>query len=161
MPTFDIACEANMVEVKNAADQINKEVTTRFDFKGSDARVELKEKELTIFADDDFKLSQIRDIMLAKFAKRGVDARFLDYGDAQKMGGDKMKQVVEIKHGVSSEAAKKIVKLVKDSKIKCQASIQGEVVRISGTKRDDLQEVIALIKKEVTDLPLTYTNFRD
>jgi cyclic-di-GMP-binding protein len=161
MPSFDIACEANMVEVKNATDQINKEVSTRFDFKGSDSRVELKEKEITAFADDDFKLSQIKDILLAKFAKRGVDIRFLDYGDAQKMGGDKMKQVIEIKHGVSSDTAKKIVKLIKDSKIKCQGSIQGEVVRVSGTKRDDLQGVIALIKKDITDTPLTFINFRD
>ena len=161
MPTFDIMCEANMVEVKNAVEQINKEVTTRFDFKGSDSRVELKEKEMTVFADDDFKLSQVRDILLAKFAKRGVDARFLDYGDPQKIGGDKMKQVIEVRHGVSSEAAKKIVKLIKDSKIKCQASIQGEVVRVSGTKRDDLQAVIALVKSDITDLPLKYDNFRD
>ena len=137
MPTFDIMCEANMVEVKNAVEQINKEVSTRFDFKGSDSRVELKEKEITAFADDDFKLGQVKDILLAKFAKRGVDARFLDYGDPQKIGGDKMKQVIEVRHGVSSEAAKKIVKLIKDSKIKCQASIQGEAVRVSGTKRDD------------------------
>jgi cyclic-di-GMP-binding protein len=161
MPSFDIACEADMVEVRNAIDQINKEVSNRFDFKGSDARLELKEKELTAFADDDFKLSQVRDVMLPKFAKRGVDIRFLDYGDPQKIGGDKMKQVITIRHGVSTEAAKKIVKLVKDSKIKCQASIQGEVVRITGTKRDDLQSVIALVKKDVTDLPLTFTNFRD
>jgi cyclic-di-GMP-binding protein len=163
MPSFDIACEADMVEVKNAVDQINKEVSNRFDFKGSDARVEFneKEKELSNYADDDFKLGQVRDVLLAKFAKRGVDVRFLDYGDPQKIGGDKMKQLIEIRHGVSSEAAKKIVKLVKDSKIKCQASIQGEVVRVTGTKRDDLQSVIALIKQAITDLPLTFTNFRE
>ena len=161
MPSFDVVCEANLVEVRNAIDQTNKEVTNRFDFKGSDARIELKEHELTAFADDDFKLTQVRDVMLAKFAKRAVDLRFLDYGDVQKIGGDKVKQVITVRHGVSSEHAKKIVKLVKDSKIKCQASIQGEAVRIAGAKRDDLQSVIALLKKEVADVPLAFNNFRD
>ena len=161
MPSFDVVCEANLVEVRNAIDQTNKEVTNRFDFKGSDARIELKEHELTAFADDDFKLTQVRDVLLAKFAKRAVDLRFLDYGDVQKIGGDKVKQVITVRHGVSSEHAKKIVKLVKDSKIKCQASIQGEAVRIAGAKRDDLQSVIALLKKEVADVPLAFNNFRD
>ncbi len=161
MPSFDFACEANMVEVKNAIDQINKEVSTRFDFKGSDARVEFKDKEMTAFADDDFKLSQIRDILLAKFAKRGVDIRFLEYGDPQKIGGDKVKQIITVRHGVSGDVAKKIVKLVKDSKLKCQASIQGDVVRITGAKRDDLQAVMALVRKDIADQPLTSTNFRD
>lgn len=161
MPSFDIVCEANMVEVKNAIDQVNKEVSTRFDFKGSDSRVEQKEQDLTLYADDDFKLTQVKDIMLAKFAKRGVDVRFLDYKDPQKIGGDKIKQVVNVRQGVSTEHAKKIVKLVKDSKIKCQASIQGEAVRVTGTKRDDLQAVIALVKKDVTDIPLNFDNFRD
>ena len=161
MPSFDVVCEANLVEVRNAIDQTNKEVTNRFDFKGSDARIELKEHELTAFADDDFKLTQVRDVLLATFAKRAVDLRFLDYGDVQKIGGDKVKQVITVRHGVSSEHAKKIVKLVKDSKVKCQASIQGEAVRIAGAKRDDLQSVIALLKKEVADVPLAFNNFRD
>lgn len=161
MPSFDVVSEANMVEVRNALDQTNKEVTNRFDFKGSDARVEQKDFELTIFADDEFKLGQVRDVMLGKFAKRGVDARFLDYGDPQKIGGDKMKQAVTVRNGVSSEHAKKIVRLIKDSKIKVQSSIQGEAVRISGAKRDDLQAAIALLKKEITDVPLSFNNFRD
>ena len=161
MPSFDIVCEANDVEVRNAIDQANKEIGTRFDFKGSDARVEQKERELTAFADDDFKLGQVRDVLLAKCAKRGVDVRFLDYGDVQKIGGDKVKQQITIRHGVSSEHAKKIVRLVKDSKIKVQASIQGETVRVNGAKRDDLQSVIALVKKEITDVPLAFQNFRD
>ena len=161
MPSFDVVCEANMVEVRNAIDQANKEVTNRFDFKGSDARVEQKERELTVYADDEFKLGQVRDVLVGKFAKRSIDVRFLDYGDPQKIGGDKMKQVVTVKHGVSGDLAKKIVRLVKDSKIKVQASIQGDAVRISGTKRDDLQSVIALLKKDVTDVPLAYQNFRD
>ena len=161
MPTFDVVCEANMVELRNALDQANKEVSNRFDFKGSDARIEQKERELTVFADDDFKLGQVRDVLVAKCAKRGVDVRFLEHGEPQKIGGDKMKQVVTVRHGVSGELAKKIVRLVKDSKIKVQASIQGDAVRVSGTKRDDLQSVIGLVKKEVADVPLAYQNFRD
>lgn len=161
MPTFDVVSEANLVEVRNAVDQTNKEVANRFDFKGSDARIEQKERELTAFADDDFKLGQVRDILIGKFAKRGVDVRFLSYGDPQKIGGDKVKQVITVRHGVASEHAKKIVKLVKESKLKVQASIQGETVRVSGAKRDDLQATIALLKKEITDVPLAYENFRD
>jgi len=161
MPTFDVVSEADIVEVRNALDQANKEITNRFDFKGSDARIEQKERELTAYADDDFKLSQVRDVLVSKFAKRGVDVRFLDYGDAQKIGGDKMKQIITVRHGVSGDLAKKIVKLVKDSKIKVQASIQGDTVRVQGAKRDDLQSVIALLKKEITDVPLAFQNFRD
>lgn len=161
MPSFDVTCEANLVEVRNALDQANKEIANRFDFKGSDARVDQKERELTAFADDDFKLGQVRDVLVGKFAKRGVDVRFLEYGDVQKIGGDKVKQVITVRHGVSSDHAKKIVRLIKDSKIKVQASIQGETVRISGAKRDDLQSAIALLRKEVTDVPLAFENFRD
>ena len=161
MPTFDVVCEANMVELRNALDQANKEVSNRFDFKGSDARIEQKERELTVFADDDFKLGQVRDVLVAKCAKRGVDVRFLEYGDPQKIGGDKMKQQITVRHGVSGDLARKIVRAIKDSKLKVQASIQGETVRVSGGKRDDLQSAIALLKKEVTDVPLAYQNFRD
>ncbi|MEY3666211.1 MAG: hypothetical protein RLZZ153_2393 [Pseudomonadota bacterium] len=161
MPSFDIACEANQVEVRNAIDQANKEIANRFDFKGSDARIEQKERELTAFADDDFKLEQVRDVLLAKFAKRSVDVRFLDYGEKQKVGGDKVKQIITVRHGVAADDAKKIVRLIKDSKLKVQASIQGEVVRVSGAKRDDLQAAIALMKKEMTQVPLSYQNFRD
>ncbi len=161
MPTFDVTLEADLVEVRNALDQANREISTRFDFKGSDARIEHKDRELTVFADDDFKLGQVRDVMLAKFAKRGVDVRFLDYGDPQKMGGDKMKQVVTIRHGLSGEVAKRVVKLIKESKLKVQSSIQGDAVRVTGAKRDDLQGAIALVKEKVTDLPLTFGNFRD
>jgi uncharacterized protein YajQ (UPF0234 family) len=161
MPSFDVVVEANMVEVKNAVEQSNKEVSTRFDFKGSDARVEQKENELTVYADDDFKLEQVKDVLLNKMAKRSVDVRFLDYGKVEKIGGDKVKQAVTIKKGVSGDLSKKIVRLVKDSKIKVQASIQGDAVRVSGTKRDDLQAVIALLRKDVSDTPLDFNNFRD
>lgn len=161
MPSFDVVCEANMVEVKNAVEQSNKEISTRFDFKGSDSRVEQKERELTMFADDEFKLGQLKDVLIAKMAKRNVDVRFLDYGKIEKIGGDKVKQIVTIKKGVSGDLAKKIVKLVKDSKIKVQASIQGDAVRVAGAKRDDLQSVIAMLRKDVTDTPLDFNNFRD
>jgi cyclic-di-GMP-binding protein len=161
MPSFDIVCEANTVELKNAVEQSNKEITNRFDFKGSDSRVEQTEKELTVFADDDFKLSQIKDVMLAKLAKRNVDVRFLKYGDPQKIGGDKLKQIITIRQGIETEDAKKIVKVIKESKIKVQASIQGESVRVTGTKRDDLQAAMAAVKKDILDLPMTFNNFRD
>ncbi len=161
MPTFDVVCEANMIEVKNAVEQSNKEISTRFDFKGSDSRLEQKEHELTAHADDDFKLGQVKDVMVSKMAKRNVDVRFLEYGKVEKMGGDRVKQVITIKKGVSGDLAKKIVKTIKDSKIKVQASIQGDAVRVSGTKRDDLQSTIALLKKEITDTPLDFNNFRD
>lgn len=161
MPSFDIVSEANAVEVKNAVDQANKEIGTRFDFKGTDARIEQKERELTAFADSDFQLGQVRDVLTAKLAKRNVDIRFLDLGKIEKIGGDKVKQVLRIKNGIESDAAKKIVRLIKDSKMKVQASIQGDAVRVTGAKRDDLQAAIALLRKEVTDLPLEFNNFRD
>ncbi|HUL97270.1 MAG TPA: YajQ family cyclic di-GMP-binding protein [Usitatibacter sp.] len=163
MPSFDIMCEANAVELKNAVETANKEIANRFDFKGSDARFELndKEHEITAFADDEFKLGQVRDVLLSKMAKRGVDARFLDVKDAEKIGGDKMKQKMVVKNGVESELAKRIVKLIKDNKVKVTASIQGDVVRVTGPKKDALQEAIALVRKSVTDVPLSYQNFRE
>ena len=161
MPSFDVVSEASLVEVRNAIDQTNKEVATRFDFKGSDARVEQKERDLTLFADSEFQLGQVRDIVNAKMTKRGVDVRFLDIGKVEKIGGDKVKQVVKVKNGIESDAAKKIVKTIKDAKMKVQASIQGDAVRIAGAKRDDLQAAIALLKKTVTDTPLDFNNFRD
>jgi uncharacterized protein YajQ (UPF0234 family) len=161
MPSFDIACEANAVEVKNAIEQANKEIANRFDFKGSDARIEQKEHELTVFADDDFKLEQVRDVMNAKFAKRGVDLRFLEIDKPEKIGGDKMKQKVTVKNGVESELARRIVKMIKDAKLKVTTAIQGDVVRVTGAKRDTLQEAIALVRSGVTEVPLTFQNFRD
>ena len=161
MPSFDVVSEANQVEVKNAVDQANKEITTRFDFKGSDSRVEQKEYELTAYVDSEFQLGQVRDVLTNKMAKRNVDIRFLDLGKIEKIGGDKVKQIIKIKNGIETESAKKIQRIIKDSKIKVQASIQGDALRVTGTKRDDLQSTIALLKKEVTDLPLEFNNFRD
>ncbi len=161
MPSFDVVSEANMVEVKNAIEQANKEISTRFDFKGSDSRVEHKDQELTLFADDNFKLEQVTQVLVSKMAKRNVDVRFLDYGKIEKISGDKVKQVVKVKKGVEGDLAKKIVRLIKDSKMKVQASIQGDSVRVSGAKRDDLQSAMALLRKDVTDTPLDFNNFRD
>ena len=161
MPSFDIVSEVNQVELKNAIDQTNKEITNRFDFKGSDARVELVDKALTVFADDDFKIAQVYDVLIGKMTKRNVDVRALQRAKAEKIGGDKMKQVITVKVGVDQELGKKIQKMVKDSKLKVQASIQGDVVRVSGAKRDDLQQVITMMKKNVTDHPLQFANFRD
>ncbi len=161
MPSFDVVCEANQVEVRHAIEQSNKEIQGRFDFKGSDARAELKEKNLTLFADDEFKLAQIKDILLQKMVKRNVDVRFLDFQKIEKISGDKVKQVVQIKEGLTDTAAKNIIKILKNSKIKVQASIQKDSVRVAGTKRDDLQEAIALLKNEVKDEPLEFNNFRD
>ena len=161
MPSFDVVCEPDMVEVKNALDQANKEISTRFDFKGSDARIEHKEEELTLFGDDDFKIKQVKDVLLSKLAKRQVDVRFLKDGKLETISGDKRKQTITIQKGINQELAKKIVRIIKDSKMKVQASIQGDAVRITGGKRDDLQAAIALLRKDVEDAPLGFNNFRD
>lgn len=161
MPSFDTVCEANMVDVKHAIENTTKEITTRFDFKGTPAAIELKDKEITLIGDADFQLSQIEDILRNKLTKRNVDVRFLDKGDVQKMGGDKVKQVVKIRDGIETELGKKIQRIIKDSKIKVQAAIQGDAVRVTGAKRDDLQAAMALIRKDIADLPLSFNNFRD
>jgi uncharacterized protein YajQ (UPF0234 family) len=163
MPSFDIVSEVNQVEVHNAVDQCNKEIGNRFDFKGSDARVEIddKEKKLTAYADDDFKLGQLRDVLTGKLAKRGIDIRCLKLEKTEKVSGNKVKQDIGVRVGIEQELAKKIVKLVKDSKLKAQAGIQGDVVRVSGQKKDALQEIIALIRKSIGDFPLQFKNFRD
>ena len=161
MPSFDTVCEANMVDVKHAIENTTKEITTRFDFKGTPAAIELKDKEITLIGDADFQLSQIEDILRNKLTKRNVDVRFLDKGDVQKIGGDKVKQVVKIRDGIETELGKKIQRIIKDSKIKVQAAIQDGKLRVSGTKRDDLQAAMALMRKEITEVPLSFDNFRD
>src|SRR3569832_1421474 len=161
MPSFDTVCEPNMVEVRNAVDNAAKEIATRFDFKGTSAAIELKDKEITLFGDADFQLNQVYDILVAKMTKRNVDVRFLDKGEVLKIGGDKVKQAISVRNGIESDVAKKIQKLVKDSKLKVQPQIQGEAVRVQGAKRDDLQAAMALIRKELTDIPITFNNFRE
>ena len=161
MPSFDTVCEANLVEVKNAVENTAKEIGTRFDFKGTSASIEIKDKDITLIGDADFQLQQVMDILVAKLAKRNVDVRCLDKGEPEKISGNKVKQQVTVKTGVESELAKKIIRLIKDSKLKVQGSIQGEAVRVSGAKRDTLQEAIQLIKKSITEFPLQFQNFRE
>ncbi len=161
MPSFDVVSQVDRQEVKNAIEQTNKEIQNRFDFKGSDARVEQAELVLAVYADDEFKLGQVMDVMRARLAKRNVDVRSLEPGAIEKISGDKVKRPVTVKVGVPQEKAKQMQKLIKDSKIKVAASIQGDAVRVSGAKRDDLQAAIQLVKKSVTDLPLQFVNFRD
>jgi cyclic-di-GMP-binding protein len=167
MPSFDTVLEPNLVELRNAVEQANKEIGTRFDFKGSSAKLELadksaKEREITLFADSDFQLGQVRDVLLGRLSKRGVDVRFLDLSAKPvKLGGDKLKQSVAVKSGIDSESAKKIQAALKASKLKVQGAIQGDAVRVSGNKRDDLQAAMALLRKEMAELPLSFDNFRD
>ena len=161
MPSFDTVLEADLVKVKNAVENSAKEIGTRFDFKGTPASIELKDKEITSIGDSDFQIDQINDILRSKLTKAGVDARFLDVGKVEKIGGDKVKQVIKVREGIASEDAKKIQRAIKDSKMKVQAAIQGESVRVTGAKRDDLQAAMALIKKDVADLPISFNNFRD
>lgn len=161
MPSFDTVCEPNLTEVKNGVDNTSKEIGTRFDFKGTSASIELKDKEITLIGDADFQLQQIEDVLHSKLAKRNVDVRFLDKGEVQKIGGDKVKLVIKVRNGIETEVAKKLQRLIKDSKLKVQAAIQGDAVRVTGAKRDDLQAAMALIKKDVPDVPLSFNNFRD
>ena len=161
MPSFDTVCDPDMVEVKNAVENAAKEIGTRFDFKGTSAGIELKDKEITLLGDAEFQLQQVEDILRNKLTKRNVDVRFLDKGKVEKIGGDKVKQVVKVRSGIAGEDAKKIQRLIKDSKLKVQAAIQGDSVRVTGAKRDDLQAVMALLRKDMAELPLSFDNFRD
>lgn len=161
MPSFDIVSEVDKQEIRNAVDQVNKEVGTRFDFKGSDARIEQTDYQLIVYADDDFKLEQILDILRIKLTKRNVDVRCLDIQSFEKISGNKVKQAITVKTGLDSDLAKKIVKIVKDSKLKVQASIQSDTVRVTGSKKDLLQEAIQLVKKTIQEFPVQFQNFRD
>jgi uncharacterized protein YajQ (UPF0234 family) len=161
MPSFDTVLEADLVKVKNAVENSAKEIGTRFDFKGTSASIELKDKEITSIGDSDFQIDQINDILRSKLTKAGVDARFLDVGKVEKIGGDKVKQISKVRNGIEIEQSKKIQQIIKGSKIKVQAAIQGDAVRVTGAKRDDLQAAMALIKSEISEFPLSFNNFRD
>ena len=161
MPSFDTVCEAKIVDVKHAVENTAKEIATRFDFKGTPASIELKDKEITLMGDADFQLSQIEDILRNKLTKRDVDVRFMDKGDLQKMGGDKVKVIIKVRDGIETELGKKIQRVIKDSKIKVQASIQDGKLRVTGKDRDDLQAAQALIRKEISDMPLSFDDYRD
>ena len=160
MPSFDVVSEVDEHELTNAIDQINREVTTRFDFKGSDAKVELKDKVMSFDASSSFQLQQMRDIMANKFSKRGIDNRCLDRGAVEERGM-RAYQDITVKQGLNQDDAKKVIKAIKAAKIKVQAAIQGDQVRVTGKKRDDLQAVMALLKGSDLDLPLSFNNFRD
>ena len=164
MPSFDFTSEADMEALKNAVDVATRQVDNRYDFKGTTAKVELDEKNktITLHGDSDFQLDQIKDILFPAMEKKEKESvKRLDQQTVQKVSGNKVKQELKIKSGIETELAKKIVKLIKDSKIKAQASIQGDEVRVQGAKRDDLQAVIALVTKSITDFPIRYGNFRD
>ena len=161
MPSFDVVSQVNWAEITNAIDQANREVSNRYDFKGTDARVEQNGAELTVYADDEFKAEQVVDVLHAKLAKRKVDLGCLEAGPVKQIGGNKARLDITIRHGIEQSLAKKIVKLVKDSKHKAQASVQGDQVRISGKKRDELQQIIALLRDSKLGLPLQFVNFRD
>jgi len=160
MPSFDIVAEVDSHELTNAVDQMNREVSNRFDFKGSDAKVVLKEYEMNFEATSDFQLKQMRDIMVSKLSKRGIDNRCLDRGKVEERGL-RAYQTILVKHGIDKEDAKKITKMIKEKKFKVQAAIQGEQVRVTGKKRDELQAVMAFLKGADIDLPLQFNNFRD
>ena len=164
MPSFDISSEVDMVGLKNAIDVADRQITNRYDFKGTSAKVELNEKDkvITIHGDSDFQLDQVKDILLPAMEKKEADSsKRLDHQDVQKVSGNKVKQELKIRAGIDSELAKRLVKLIKDSGLKVQASIQGDTVRVNGAKRDVLQEAIAHVKRSVTDFPLQFGNFRD
>ena len=164
MPSFDISSEVNMANLTNSIDVASRMIINRYDFKGTTAKVEFSEKELTItlYGDSDFQLGQIKDILLPAMEKKEADsAKRLEPQDIQTVSGNKVKQLLKLNSGIDSELAKKIVKLLKDSGLKVQAAIQGESVRVSGAKRDNLQDAIAFVKKSITDFPLQFGNFRD
>lgn len=160
MPSFDIVSEIDMHELSNSIDQANREITNRFDFKGTNSRVELKENIITLVAPAEFQIKQIEDILTTKMSKRGIDIKCLDKGEVTE-NINEAKKAITVRQGIDKELAKKLVKLVKDTKLKVQSSIQGEQVRITGKKRDDLQEVIQMLKNSKLDFPLQFTNFRD
>lgn len=160
MPSFDVVSEVEMHEVTNAVDQANREVSTRFDFKGSGARYERNDAEIVMIAPSEFQLQQMLDILQTRLSRRGVDIACLEIGEPQ-ASGKEVRQIVTVRQGLETPLAKKIVKLIKDSKLKVQAAIQGEKVRVSGKKRDDLQKVIALLKEADLEMPLQFNNFRD
>ena len=164
MPSFDFSSEADMVALKNAIDVTSRQVDARYDFKGTSAKVELNEKDkiITLFGDSDFQLGQIKDLLFPAMEKKEKESvKRLDAQNIQKISGNKVKQEMKLKIGIETELAKKIVKMIKDAKLKVQATIQGDAVRVTGVKRDDLQACIALVTKEISDYPIKAGNFRD
>ncbi len=160
MPSFDVVSEVDQHELTNAVDQTNREITNRFDFKGTDTKVEQNDRELTLSAEADFQIKQVVDILQAKMISRKLDSSCLDLGEITKLGKG-VRMTATAKHGVGTDMARKIVKLIKEKKLKVQAQIQGEQVRVTGKKRDDLQAVMAMLREEKLEQPVQFTNFRD
>ena len=160
MPSFDVVSEIDHHELKNALDQANREIGTRYDFKGSSASIEQSGNALTLEAESEFQIKQMAPILKEKMSKRGIDVDCLEFADIVEMN-KRARQSVSVREGLDKDLARKMVKLIKDSKLKVQAAIQGEKVRVTGKKRDDLQQVIAMLKEAKLDLPLQYNNFRD
>ncbi|HET7922160.1 MAG TPA: YajQ family cyclic di-GMP-binding protein [Gammaproteobacteria bacterium] len=161
MPSFDAVSKVETAELTNTVDQVNREITGRYDFKGSSAKLERQDNLMTLYGDSEFQVKQVQDILYAKAAKRGIDVASFDAQKIEAIGGDKAKQLVKVKQGIEKELAKKIVKLIKDSGLKVQAAIQGDEVRVTGKKRDDLQAAIALLRSAKLEQPLQFVNFRD
>ena len=161
MPSFDIVSQTDMQEVDNAVNSVKREMENRYDFKGTNCSVERKEKELTLVADNDYKLTAIQDMLKVHFTKRKLDSRALDFKKAEAAFGNNIRQLVEVKQGIEQEMAKQIVKAIKDSKMKVQASIKGDELRVTGNKRDDLQATMQMVRGLNLPLPLQFINFRD
>jgi len=161
MPSFDIVSKTDLAEIDNALAGVSREIAQRFDFKGSKCTLERKESEITLLADDELKLKQMHELLVTYCTRRNVDAKALDFKDQQRAAGDAIRQLVVIKQGIDRELAKTLINKIKESKIKVQVSIQGDELRVTGKKRDELQEVIALCKKAPVEQPLQYVNFRD
>ena len=163
MPSFDVVSRVDMQEMDNAVNQVKKEITTRFDFRGSKTRIDLDRKEgkLEVLTEDDMKLRAIKDMLIAKAVKRSIEAQALVFGHPEKAAGDMLRQTVTITNGIDIETARRVVKLIKDTKLKVQAAIQGEEVRVTGKSRDDLQEAIHTLKEADLSMPLQYVNYRE
>ncbi len=161
MPSFDITSEVDMVALRNAVDSASRKIGNRYDFKGTSAQVELTDTQLMLTGDTNFQIEQMTAVLLPELTAKKIDVRCLDYGELQKVGGNKVRQEIRVRVGIEQDLAKKIVKLIKDGKLKAQASIQGDAVRVTSKKRDDLQDCIALVRKEITDYPVQCGNFRD
>ncbi len=163
MPSFDIVSRVDMQELDNAVNQVKKEISTRFDFRGSKTQIDLDRKEgkINVLTEDEMKLRAIKDMLISKVVKRSIEAEALDFGASEKAGGDMVRQTVTITNGIDIETARKVVKLVKEKKLKVQAAIQGDEVRITGKQRDDLQQVISLLKETDLGVPLQYVNYRE
>jgi len=161
MPSFDVVSETDLQEVDNAVNQVKKEIVARYDFKGSKANIERAEAVITVLADDEYKLGAMHELLKARIVRRGLDPKCLDFATPERASGDMLRQLITVKQGIDKELAKQITRQIKDSKLKVQASIQGEQVRVTGKSRDDLQAAIALIKGMDADRPLAFINFRD